>query len=66
MAIKDMKGTVTTTGIMNRRPEPLKVADMSKMKMPTNKNVNTPKEPPQEIVKTSFLGFCQKNYPIIG
>ncbi len=49
MAIKDMKGTVTTTGIMNRRPEPLKVADMSKMKMPTNRNVNTPKEPPQEI-----------------
>ena len=49
MAIKDMKGTVTTTGIMNQRPKPLKVADMSKMKMPTNKNVNTPKEPPQEI-----------------
>tara|TARA_R100000426_G_scaffold56343_1_gene40193 strand:- start:222 stop:773 length:552 start_codon:yes stop_codon:yes gene_type:complete len=49
MAIKDMKGTVTTTGIMNQRPKPLKVADMSKMKMPTNKNVNTPKEPPQQI-----------------
>ena len=49
MAIKDMKGTVTTTGIMNQRPKPLKVADMSKMKIQTNKNVNTPKEPPQEI-----------------
>jgi len=34
MAIKDMKGTVTTTGMMNEKPI-AKAPDMSGMKMPT-------------------------------
>ena len=36
MAIKDMKGTVTTTGMMNKNQQ-YKAPDMSKMKMPTKK-----------------------------
>ena len=34
MAISDMKGTVTTTGMMNNKPSTIKAPDMSKIKMP--------------------------------
>ena len=34
MAIQDMKGTVTTTGMMNEKPV-AKAPDMSGIKMPT-------------------------------
>ena len=51
MAIKDMKGTVSTgkpsitmTGMMNQKPN---IPDMSKMKMP----VTQKKEVPQRVVQ---------------
>ena len=44
MAIKDMKGTISTTGMVNQRPPKIQAPDMSKMKMPTNRTVNTPRE----------------------
>ena len=47
MAIEDMKGTVTTTGMMNNKPAPMRVPDMSKIKMPTAKKP----APVKEIVK---------------
>ena len=55
MAIKDMKGTVTTTGIMNNKPAPMRAPDMSKIKMPTArkpapvKQVAKPVEQPKEM-----------------
>ena len=48
MAIKDMKGTVSTTGMVNQMPARVQAPDMSKMKMPTNRTVNTPKEVAQK------------------
>ena len=50
MAIKDMKGTVSTTGVVNAAPPKIEAPDMSKIKMPTNKKVNTPKEVVQKPV----------------
>ena len=44
MAINDMKGTVSTTGMVNNPPPKIQAPDMSKIKMPTNKKVSTPKE----------------------
>ena len=44
MAIKDMKGTVTTTGMMNKKPV-AKAPDMSGIKMPT--------EPKQVVQRTA-------------
>ena len=35
MAIKDMKGTVSTTGMVNNSPPKIQAPDMSKIKMPT-------------------------------
>ena len=55
MAINDMKGTVTTTGIMNNKPAPMRAPDMSKIKMPTArkpapvKQVAKPVEQPKEM-----------------
>ena len=55
MAISDMKGTVTTTGIMNNKPAPMRAPDMSKIKMPTArkpapvKQVAKPVEQPKEM-----------------
>ena len=55
MAIKDMKGTVTTTGMMNNKPAPMRAPDMSKIKMPTArkpapvKQVAKPVEQPKEM-----------------
>ena len=50
MAIKDMKGTVTTTGMMNNKPAPMKAPDMSKIKMPTERK-QTVQKPVQQPVK---------------
>ena len=55
MAISDMKGTVTTTGMMNNKPATMKAPDMSKIKMPTArkpapvKEVAIPVEHPKEM-----------------
>ena len=55
MAISDMKGTVTTTGMMNNKPAPMRAPDMSKIKMPTArkpapvKQVAKPVEQPKEM-----------------
>ena len=35
MAIKDMKGTISTTGMVNNPPPKIQAPDMSKIKMPT-------------------------------
>ena len=46
MAITDMKGTVaTTTGLINEKPATPKVPNMSKIKMPTNKEVRSTEKP---------------------
>jgi len=47
MAISDMKGTITTTGMMNNKPTAMKAPDMSKIKMPTAKKPT----PVREVVK---------------
>jgi len=55
MAISDMKGTITTTGMMNNKPTAMKAPDMSKIKMPTAKKpapvreVAKPAEQPKQI-----------------
>jgi len=52
MAIQDMKGTVTTTGIVNNPPAKIQAPDMSKIKMPTadkpKQVTQKPVEQPQE------------------
>ena len=63
MAIKDMKGTVSTTGMVNQMPARVQAPDMSKMKMPTDRTVNTPKEvaqkPTQEPKKSTLMDKIQ-------
>ena len=55
MAISDMKGTVTTTGMINNKPAPMRAPDMSKIKMPTARKpapvreVAKPVEQPKEM-----------------
>ena len=44
MAIENMQGKVSMTGMVNSKPAKIEVPDMSKIKMPTNKKVSTPKE----------------------
>ena len=58
MAIKDMKGTVTTTGMMNEKPV-AKAPDMSGMKMPTTAKQVSEKPTPQNISKEQE-GLLQK------
>ena len=52
MAIQDMKGTVSTTGILNNPPAKIQAPDMSKIKMPTadkpKQVTQKPVEQPQE------------------
>ena len=52
MAIQDMKGTVSTTGMVNNRPAKIQAPDMSKIKMPTadkpKQVTQKPVEQPQE------------------
>ena len=44
MAIENMQGKISTTGMVNSKPAKIEAPDMSKIKMPTNKKVSTPKE----------------------
>ena len=48
MAIEDMKGTVSTTGMVNNPPPKIQAPDMSKIKMPT---VDKPKQVTQKPVE---------------
>ena len=54
MAIKDMKGTVTTTGMMNEKPV-AKAPDMSGIKMPTAPKEVVEKPAPQNTPKEESL-----------
>ena len=54
MAIKDMKGTVTTTGMMNERPVS-KAPDMSGIKMPTEPKQVAQKPAPQNTPREEGL-----------
>ena len=58
MAIKDMKGTVSTTGMVNAAPPKIAAPDMSKIKMPTAQKQVTQKHAPQEAPKQE--GLLQK------
>ena len=51
MAIKDMKGTVSTTGMVNAAPPKIEAPDMSKIKMPTVKKQAEPKQVVQKPVE---------------
>ena len=44
MAIKDMKGTVSTTGMVNAAPPKIEVPDMSNMKMPAGMGNTKPEQ----------------------
>ena len=48
MAIKDMKGTVSTTGMVNAAPPKIEAPDMSNMKMPAGMANNRPKQVAQK------------------
>ena len=48
MAIQDMKGTVSTTGMVNNPPAKIQAPEMSKIKMPT---VDKPKQVTQKPVE---------------
>ena len=50
MAIKDMKGTISTTGMVNNPPPKIQAPDMSKIKMPTAKKQAEPKQVVQKPV----------------
>ena len=54
MAIKDMKGTVTTTGMMNEKPV-AKAPDMSGIKMPTETKQVVKKPAPQNTPREEGL-----------
>ena len=51
MAIKDMKGTVSTTGMVNNPPPKIQAPDMSKIKMPTARKQAEPKQVVQKPVE---------------
>ena len=51
MAIKDMKGTVSTTGMVNNPPPKIQAPDMSKIKMPTARKKAEPKQVVQKPVE---------------
>jgi len=48
MAIKDMKGTVSTTGMVNAAPPKIEAPDMSNMKMPAGMAKDKPKQVAQK------------------
>ena len=63
MAIENMQGKVSMTGMVNSKPAKIEVPDMSKIKMPTNKKVSTPKEVVQKPAPQNTLreeGLLQK------
>jgi len=49
MAIDDTKGTVTTTGMMGKKPSVPKAPDMSKIKMPTARKDRPNSQPAPQI-----------------
>ncbi len=49
MAIDDTKGTVTTTGMMGKKPSVPKAPDMSKIKMPTAQKARPISQPAPQI-----------------
>ena len=51
MAIKDMKGTVSTTGMVNAAPPKIEAPDMSNMKMPAG----MAKDKPEQVAKKPAL-----------
>ena len=51
MAIQDMKGTVSTTGMVNNPPAKIQAPDMSKIKMPTARKQAEPKQVVQKPVE---------------
>ena len=51
MAIEDMKGTVSTTGMVNNPPPKIQAPDMSKIKMPTARKQAEPKQTVQKPVE---------------
>ena len=51
MASEDMKGTVSTTGMVNNPPPKIQAPDMSKIKMPTAKKQAEPKQVVQKPVE---------------
>ena len=60
MAIQDMKGTVTTTGIMNNKPAKIQAPDMSKIKMPTTDKPKQVVEKPAPQNTPREEGLLQK------
>ncbi len=60
MAIKDMKGTVTTTGMMNNKPSTIKAPDMSKIKMPTARKPAPVKEVAKPIEQPKEMTLAEK------
>ena len=55
MAIKDMKGTVSTTGMVNAAPPKIEAPDMSKIKMPTAPKQVAQKPAPQNTPREEGL-----------
>ena len=55
MAIEDMKGTVSTTGMVNNPPPKIQAPDMSKIKMPTARKQAEPKQVVQKPVEQPTL-----------
>ena len=60
MAISDMKGTVTTTGMMNNKPAPMRAHDMSKIKMPTARKPAPVKEVAKPIEQPKEMTLAEK------
>ena len=60
MAINDIKGTVTTTGIMNNKPAPMRAPDMSKIKMPTARKPAPVKEVAKPIEQPKEMTLAEK------
>ncbi len=60
MAISDMKGTVTTTGMMNNKPSTIKEPDMSKIKMPTARKPAPVKEVAKPIEQPKEMTLAEK------
>ena len=60
MAIKDMKGTVSTTGMVNAAPPKIEAPDMSKIKMPTADKTKQVVEKPAPQNTPREEGLLQK------
>ena len=62
MAIENMQGKVSTTGMINSKPAKIEVPDMSKIKMPTAKKAVPVKPNPQinKAEQTTEMGLAEK------